>query len=295
MAEDKCAEIRETFYWKDPRNIFVNTLAILIIVANVFLISVILKSPKLRTQRFNLIIISLAVTDMLCGVLIPFNTLRVCRWNFGEMFCQIITSLVVVALSSSIYNFVFVNLDRLLAVKFPMDYKSSASRKKIKVGILACWLLSSLPALPMWVAPSSPAAWDGQTCKFPYENEIWVWWSSASVFIIPTALILAIWVMMALHFRTPNTQHASAEKKARRITLVMGTITLAFLICWWPYAIIFMIGDFTLLWNVVTLAYLNSLINPVLYILINRDVRICIKAILTCKANSELTRAPSVN
>ena len=69
----------------------------------------------------------------------------------------------------------------------------------------------------------------------------------------------------------------------------------AFLICWWPYAIIFMIGDFTLLWNVVTLAYLNSLINPVLYILINRDVRICIRAILTCKANSELTRAPSVN
>ena len=92
------------------------------------------------------------------------------RWNFGEMFCQIITSLVVVALSSSIYNFVFVNLDRLLAVKFPMDYKSSASRKKIKVGILACWLLSSLPALPMWLVPSSPAAWDGQTCKFPYEN-----------------------------------------------------------------------------------------------------------------------------
>lgn len=46
-------------------------------------------------------------------------------------------------------------------------------------------------------------------------QEIWVWWSSASVFIIPTALILAIWVMMALHFRTPNTQHASAEKKAR--------------------------------------------------------------------------------
>ena len=90
----------------------------------------------------------------------------------------------------------------------------------------------------------------------------------------------------------------------------MGTITLgkdtplashialvsplsAFLICWWPYAIIFMIGDFSLLWNVVTLAYCNSLINPILYILINQDVRICIRAILTCRTN--LARTTSIN
>ena len=65
----------------------------------------------------------------------------------------------------------------------------------------------------------------------------------------------------------------------------MGTITLAFLVCWWPYAIIFMMGKTsgTILQKVVTLAYLNSLINPILYICISKQVRRAMVQLFTCK------------
>ena len=46
--------------------------------------------------------------------------------------------------------------------------------------------------------------------------------------------------------------------------------------CWWPYAVVFMIGvenNIELVSDLVILAYLNSLINPCLYMGINRDVR----------------------
>ena len=84
--------------------------------------------------------VSLACTDLGCGIVIPFNTLRVCRWGLGgEMWhlvtrdtwllvtrdtcpvcrwelgremCYTITSLVVILLSASVYNFVCVNIDR---------------------------------------------------------------------------------------------------------------------------------------------------------------------------------------
>ena len=81
-------------------------------------------------------------------------------------------------------------------------------------------------------------------------------------------------------------------RRERRVTIVMGTITLAFLICIWPYGVVFMTGGFLekkkdILQKVVTLMYLNSLINPLLYILINKQVREALVKLLTCQKQEE--------
>ena len=69
----------------------------------------------------------------------------------------------------------------------------------------------------------------------------------------------------------------------------MGTITLAFLACTWPYAVVFMmkVHDKVILQRIVTLMYLNSLINPVLYILINKQVSKAIFRMFTCQRQEE--------
>ena len=77
---------------------------------------------------------------MLCGIILPFNTLRSGWWghfgSFGLEMCSAVTSLVVILMSASVYNFVLVNLDRLLAFKRPFDYQPDSSRRGIKRGIL---------------------------------------------------------------------------------------------------------------------------------------------------------------
>ena len=59
-----------------------------------------------------------------------------------------------------------------MAIKFPLTYKDSASRKKVKMGIALCWVLSLFPALPMWTDDSRTARNDGSgcICGFPYES-----------------------------------------------------------------------------------------------------------------------------
>ena len=40
------------------------------------------------------------------------DTWLVCRWGLGREMCYTVTSLVVILLSASVYNFVCVNIDR---------------------------------------------------------------------------------------------------------------------------------------------------------------------------------------
>ena len=96
------------------------------------------------------------------------------RWTFGVQLCNVTTSVDIITASASIYNFVLVNLDRLLVVKFPMEYHNT-SDKYIKIGISVCWLLALLPATPVW----SSSDWNEKlkekveqsyTCTFPYHE-----------------------------------------------------------------------------------------------------------------------------
>ena len=75
-----------------PHNIVKLCLAFLILLANTILISVILKSKKFRSQRFHMFIISLALADILVGLIIPFMviTAKENTWALGVTFCQVI-------------------------------------------------------------------------------------------------------------------------------------------------------------------------------------------------------------
>ena len=67
----------------------------LILMANIILIVVILRCPRLRRQRFHMFIISLAVADILVGLIMPLMTLALKEqmWPFGSTLCQVFTSI----------------------------------------------------------------------------------------------------------------------------------------------------------------------------------------------------------
>ena len=158
-------------------------------------------------------------------------------------------SMEIIMLSSSVYNFVLVNLDRLLAIKFPIKYHNM-SNKYIKIGIAVCWLLALLPASPVWRKEKLFQEKD-KTCLFPYKDvrldctvytttctihmisqDVWVWTAALLVFIIPTLAILTIWVMISLKLREGTKKYITEDRpgqrrreKQRRITVIMAILT----------------------------------------------------------------------
>ena len=76
--------------------------------------------------------------------------------------------------------------------------------------------------------------------------------------------------------------------RERKISLMMGTITAAFLLCVTPYYILFMSPvdlqvKETYLPVLVMVMYLNSLVNPLLYVGLNSEVRAGVFRLLLCK------------
>ena len=61
------------------------------------------------------------------------------------------------------------------------------------------------------------------------------------------------------------------------------------MLCWWPYAIVLMVGveNKRILDDLILLPYLNSLINPCLYMIINRDVRRDLKNFFCCNRQGD--------
>ena len=80
----------------------------------------------------------------------------------------------------------------------------------------------------------------------------------------------------------------------------VDNIASAFLMCWWPYAAIFIRGWFLpeqedentgrLLYHTVIGGSLNSLINPLLYIAIKKDVREALKNFILCRDMASFER-----
>ena len=112
-------------FFETPKTIFKFTLALLILVANTVLITVILKSPKLRRQRFHKYIISLAFADILIGLTIPLMTLtgEEQMWHLGPALCQLFTSLQKLSLAVSTNHFLGISLDRMFAIRKPVAYR----------------------------------------------------------------------------------------------------------------------------------------------------------------------------
>lgn len=81
----------------------------------------------------NCYLLSLALVDLLCGlIIVPLSgyTALIGNWAFGELACRIVGYLEVTLWTVSIYTFMWISVDRYLAVKKPMRYEASQTKTR---------------------------------------------------------------------------------------------------------------------------------------------------------------------
>lgn len=103
--------------------------AVLAVVGNFIVIYVFKKERRLR-RRTNYYIVSLAVADLLVGLLgIPFAILSSVGLPYNLHACLFTVSLLIVLCTISIFCLVAVSVDRYWAILYPMGYSRNVRTK----------------------------------------------------------------------------------------------------------------------------------------------------------------------
>ena len=113
---------------------------------NVLVIKAVKSTPRLRTNS-NILLACLAVTDALTGLLgqplfVLWKIFLLFGLNDSRTVENCFVTTVVVILTASYFHLLLVTLERLLAIKFTMQYPNFITDEKMKRAVLAVWILA---------------------------------------------------------------------------------------------------------------------------------------------------------
>ena len=256
--------------------------AVLIAAENLLTTFVFLWSRKLRNRRYYLMI-NLAISDALVGVLamplfvVSFGTsLRVwaaISWVPGDvsLFFDMFAGF------ASIVFLCMIALERLYATLRPFNYRALKSGWYVLFTIIAWIAAGSIPSLHLAMI------------KFPNSFLSSTSTSIKAAMWIPVlaALLLAISLSYAIIWRKVRNVHKSVKERARlaekesSLSRICLLITVVSLVAWLPFVIVNMVYEFTtshtfhfrVFYATKVLHFVNSLLNPVLYVLKIPDFR----------------------
>ncbi|KAM9495258.1 trace amine-associated receptor 13c-like [Clarias gariepinus] len=264
---------------------------LLTVCGNLLVIISVLHFKQLHTPT-NMLILSLAVSDLLVGILLMPPTLiwtiESC-WIFGRGFCTGVWLIAGVLLIVSIYNIALISVDRYLALSNPFLYTNTVSTKMMCNMVTGNWCLCLGYNAAVYYFNGNfleASAMCPGEC-FIILNEIWSVIDLVVSFVLPLSVIIIFYTLVFViakkhatairelnnHTR-PKTQKITSHsmKSEKKAAKALSILVSVFLVCLLPYFIYSLLGgvielQLGIFQNVLIMLYLNSTINPIVYAL----------------------------
>ena len=265
---------------------FVVLIMILAIVGNVLVILAFKSFHRIRHVT-NYFVVSLAVTDILVAVVsMPVWVAYIVSGPSlfkSKPLLQIVWTVTDIMVSvASIWNLTFVSIDRYLCITGPLYYHARMTSIRAIIIIVTVWLYSII------VASLAPTFWhfDLYTLVIVVLN-----------YAIPVIIILFAYVSIFKAARYQAKQiDLNVNGKSRRFSLTvelkaaktLGVVIGTFIVCWSPFFALNLsyyicrCAPSPLIVSVAKwMHYGNSMLNPLIYGLMNKNFRFAFKKLCT--------------
>ena len=192
----------------------------------------------------NCVIMNLAICDLLITVFQPplfFNQIYTGGTWFegilGTVICKVAAFGISVLAYCSVLNLVAIALDRFLAVTRPLKCKLS-SKWVVKIGIPVIWLMSSLLSInSVLVSKVQNYTEDGAPKCIKSEHSSPEEYISVSCIAGSFVVLIVLYSIICYRLwrrnipgEVSNDQHALAIRTARKVTVLMISIVIAFFV-----------------------------------------------------------------
>ncbi|XP_066533558.1 trace amine-associated receptor 13c-like [Hoplias malabaricus] len=276
---------------------------LLTVCGNLLIIISVCHFKQLHTPT-NMLILSLAVSDFLVGVLLMPTALiwmiESC-WIFNIIYCIFFILASFSLTTTSIFNVALIAVDRYFALSNPFLYTKAVSVNRMcSVVVFLCILLLLYHlALQYFNGHYTNIVMCPGYC-FSHLDEGWFLFDLLVKFASPLAVIITLYgrvfviarkhatAIRDLNIQTRTKSNTDCMRSERKAAKVLGILVTIFVACLLPYFIYTVLGiiiqiEIGLFLRILLLLYLNSTINPIIYALFYPWFRRCVKLILTLR------------
>ncbi|XP_065136140.1 C3a anaphylatoxin chemotactic receptor-like [Paramisgurnus dabryanus] len=251
---------------------------------------------KMKKTVNTIWFLNLAGADFLFTFFMIFNIIYVFRnfdWPFGDFMCKLCTLVTVLNMFASTFLLAAISVDRCLSTWMVVWARTKRTLSKAKISCLAIWLASIACSIPSVIFRKTTFNDSVQrtmcSADFPYglaTYKILVIYRFIVGFMLPFIIIFSSYLAIGVKVRTLRRNN-----KLKPFRIILAVI-LTFLFCWLPFYIHQLIDlwirelnatnqsaeltSFKVVLDgvaplIVSLAYLNSCLNPFLYVLMCED------------------------
>uniref|UniRef100_A0A8D8YMS8 G-protein coupled receptor moody n=1 Tax=Cacopsylla melanoneura TaxID=428564 RepID=A0A8D8YMS8_9HEMI len=276
------------------------------VVGNSLTVLALLKCPKIRNVAAAFIV-SLCIADFFfCLVVIPFSSYRF-FWResyHGSFLCQVVPFLQYSNVGVSLTSIAMITINRYIMIAHYQLYSTIYKPHWIGCMIAFCYALSFGMQVPTLAGQWGYFGEDKRllTCSILPDKD---GRSSKRAlffigFVIPCTIIVLcyakiFWVVRSsekrLQRHNSKVQTSKKELKAKRndmrITKMVLVIFLSFITCYFPITIVKLLDPSVSypLFHVLSyiFLYLSACINPIIYVIMNKQYRVAYKTVLMCE------------
>ncbi|XP_029967821.1 trace amine-associated receptor 13c-like [Salarias fasciatus] len=279
-----------------------SSISVVTVTLNLLIIISISHFKKLHTPT-NLLLLSLAVSDFFVGLLMVFQIILIdgC-WFLGDLMCAVYFIFDHIFTSASIGTMVLISVDRYVAICYPLLYPTKVTQNRAKICVLMCWLICVLfHCLLLKDNIKHPGRYNSCLGECVVIKDYYAGIADVLCsFIGPVTVIVILYVrifVVALsqaralrtHIKDAKLQGSvriTVKKSELKAARTLGVVVVVFLICVCPYFCVTLKGDDAVVSAssaafVMCLFYVNSCLNPLIYVFFYPWFRNCIRVIVT--------------